>query len=393
MIPLGLDRIQLDSAMPLASGVRTATLRQLDAADQAAWARLSAVAAADSIYASDWFVRAVLTHFDAGQRHQLFIVTDAMGEWIGVAVLAPENQWGRIPLLHWTGLANPNQFMGVPLVRPGDETEFWRQLLTQLDWQGRGQAALCLNHLPADHRVTRALFDVARRESRRVEIVADGERAALLSSHTLKTRMDAGLSPKRAARLRSLERKLEREVGEIAVVEAETEAAIEQWIADFLVLEAAGWKGRAGSALASAPDSRALFVDTVRSAHRHGAIRCLSLMTGQRTLAMSSFLRGEGHGFGFKCCFDEEFGSFAPGILLLRRIMTLVSEGPEIQFDSCSSPSEATINALWPERRRMVDLAVGLRAPLAELRFDGAVAARRAWHWWKERAAISSAAV
>lgn len=384
MIPLEIDRVQRDAAQPLNAGVRVARLAELDADDRAAWAQLSRHSGADSLFASDWFVRAVLEQFDPDGDHRLFIAVDALGEWYGVAVLTTRARFGRLPLAHWCGLANPNQFMGVPLVRTGREAAFWRALLAALDWHGDGRAALCLSGCPADHRVTRALLMQCKADGRPAVPTARVERAALLSSKALAAQATGGLSSKRRSRLRSLERKLERDYGAARCVRAETPVAVEQWIADFLALEAAGWKGRNGSALACSPATEALFSATVRAAHARDAIVCLGLEVGGRTIAMSSFLLKDGHGFGFKCCFDEDFASYAPGILLIRRIMDVVSAGPDTCFDSCSSPDEVTINGLWPERRTMLDLSVMLHGPLAGTRFMGAMAARRGWHWWKQ---------
>lgn len=383
MIPLGIDQVQLDSALPLMPGVRMERLAELDAGDLAAWARLSDHSGADSVFACDWFVRTVLAEFDPAGEQMLFIAVDALGEFYGVAVLGVGERLGRVPLAHWRGMANANQFLGVPLVRKGREAAFWRALLTALDWQGRGQAALCLNDLPADHRATKALLVEAEAAGRMHEILARRDRAALLTPSAFAEQEDGGLSAKRRSRLRGLERKLERDHGPARAVRVESAAALEAWTEEFLRLEASGWKGHAGSALASSPDSAALFRGAVRGGHERGAMTCLSLMVGDRTIAMSSFFLKDGHGFGFKCCFDEGFASYAPGILLLRRIMALVGSDAGLCFDSCSAPNEMTINGLWPERREMLDVAVSLHAPLAELRFDSAMRARRAWHWWK----------
>lgn len=391
MISLGLDQVQIDTAIPLMAGVRIARFRDLDARDLAGWARLSDQCGADSVFGSDWFVGAVLTHFDPDGAHRICIATDALGECYGVAVLTPAARLGRVPLAHWRGLANPNRFLGVPLVRSGREAAFWRGMFAALDWQGLGQAALCLADMPADHRVTRALLAQAGAEGRMVEVLARHDRAALLPSADAALPLDAGLSSKRLARLRSLDRKLERDHGAASCHRLGPDDDIDAWIDAFLALEAAGWKGRAGSALASAPGSAALFRDVVRSAHARGAIACLALDVGGRTIAMSSFFLANGHGFGFKCCFDEGFASYAPGILLLRRIMAMADRLGITQFDSCSAATEATINGLWPQRRELLDIAVALHAPLAELRFDSAMRARQAWHWWKARRATSLA--
>lgn len=390
MIPLGFEKVERIVAMPVHSGFRVARLAELNANDDAAWCRLTRDSGADSVFASDWFVRAVLTHFDPGCEHRLFIAIDALGEWDGVAVLTAHARLGRVRLGHWCGLTNPNQFTGMPLVRRGREGAFWSALLAALDRQATGEAALRLSDCPADHRVTRALLDHCGAQGRAVEQLGRRERAALLSSHALATQMDREQTPKRQARLRSLERKLERDHGPPQYVQTASADDVDAWIAHFLALEAKGWKGRGGSALASSPGSAGLFIDTVRAAHAGGAITCLSLKVGGQAIAMSSFFMGSRHGFGFKCSFDEAFASYAPGILLLRRIMTLVGEWPEMQFDSCSAATEVTINALWPDRRAMLDLCIAIDGPMAGTRYAAAMSALRAWHWWKNISAVEA---
>lgn len=383
MTPLGIDHSQMASADPVIAGVRMAMLVELTDDDRSAWARLTAENAADSIYAADWFVRALLENFDPENQARLFIAVNPLGDWDGVAVLTAEKWLGRVPLSHWSGFANPNLFLGVPLVRRGREEAFWRALLPALDCAGTGQAALALTDCPADHRTTRALLSLCAAEGREFEVLMRRERAALVASSDMKAAMDKGLSSKRLSRLRSLERKIERDHGPLRCVSAESAEDIEAWIDSFLSIEASGWKGRAGSALACAEDTAALFRSAVREGHAHGAICCMSLKMGERTLAMTSYFASKGHGFGFKCCFDEAFASYAPGILLLRKIMMTAGDGRPLAFDSCSSHDETTINALWLERREMIDLCVGLQSHLGDTRRAGALAARRWWHHLK----------
>jgi CelD/BcsL family acetyltransferase involved in cellulose biosynthesis len=379
MIPLGIDQAQRDSAVPLFAHVRVARLAALSDEDLSAWAKLSQHSGEDSIFATDGFVRPVLVHFDDGAAHQIYMTFDALGECYGVAVFGAAKRLGRIPLAHLSGLRNANRFMGVPLVRKGREAAFWRALLAHLDAMPGAGAALVLDDMPADHRVTRALTDLCAATVRNVEVLATSERAALCGPDD----GVAGLSSKREARLRSLERKLARDHGAVEIVQAVAADDVDRWIADFLVLEAKGWKGRAGSALAASPATAALFRDVVCEAAAHGTIACRSLSVGGLTIAMSSYFIGGGHGFGFKCCFDEDYSAYAPGILLLRHIMGELEAERLAAFDSCSAPAEPMINNLWGGRRTMLDLCISLKTPLAGARFGAAMTARRWWHQLK----------
>ncbi|NJS15442.1 MAG: GNAT family N-acetyltransferase [Sphingopyxis sp.] len=341
-----------------------------DIADGDAWARLTADVGGDSAFASDWFVRGVLQHFDPDERARLFIVVRDDGEWLGVLAAEPAARFGRLPLRHWQGLLNANQFVGGPLVRRGGEAAFWQQLLPGLD-QAEGHA-LALPMLNAAHRVTRALHAHCAATGRAITVTRAFERAVLRPAEGLPPQ-----SARRRARLRALERKLARDHGPVNCTVAASPAEVERWIGDFLAMELAGWKGAARSALASQPGSKALFADVVRAAFTAGHIRCQSLMAGGRPVAMSAFFLNGAYGFGFKCCYDESFASYAPGILLLQHIMALPEATRVTLFDSCSAPDEATINGLWPGRATMVDLCV---ATGGNWRYRAVMRARRWWH-------------
>jgi CelD/BcsL family acetyltransferase involved in cellulose biosynthesis len=226
------------------------------------------------------------------------------------------------------------------------------------------------------HRVTRALAEHCAATGRRMTATKRVARAVLRPANGVPAQ-----TAKRRARLRSLENQLLRDHGPIRCSIAESPAQMDRWIADFLAMEVAGWKGEARSALASQPASKALFADVVRAAFAVGHIRCLSLTAGGRPIAMSAFFLGGGYGFGFKCCYDEGFARYAPGILLLRRIMALPEAGGVDIFDSCSAPDEATINGLWHDRAAMVDLCVATGG--SDRRYRAVMAVRNLWHRFK----------
>ena len=85
------------------------------------------------------------------------------------------------------------------------------------------------------------------------------------------------------------------------------------WIDHFLALEASGWKGAAGSALAAHDATTGLFRDALRGAAQRGRLERLSLTLDGRPVAMlANFITPPG-AFSYKTAFDERFARFSPG--------------------------------------------------------------------------------
>src|SRR3546814_10961051 len=85
-------------------------------------------------------------------------------------------------------------------------------------------------------------------------------------------------------------------------------------------MERAGWKGRAGSALACHAETEKLFRDVMRAGWERGRLGRATLTAVGRPLAMSSWFVTGDRGFGFRMAFDEAFRSDAPGQLLLHPV-------------------------------------------------------------------------
>ncbi|MGB3470731.1 MAG: GNAT family N-acetyltransferase, partial [Erythrobacter sp.] len=151
--------------------------------------------------------------------------------------------------------------------------------------------------------------------------------------------------------------------GELAVERLHDTANIESWTQDFLTLEAAGWKGDAGTALAEAEATRALFIQVMDGASKAGRLQRLSLtLDGRRIAMLASFVTAPG-AYSFKTAFDENFAAFSPGMLLqIENLATL--EDPAIEWtDSCAAQGHPMIERLWSECRTLVsrNIAIGGR--------------------------------
>jgi CelD/BcsL family acetyltransferase involved in cellulose biosynthesis len=154
-----------------------------------------------------------------------------------------------------------------------------------------------------------------------------------------------------------------------------------RWIGDFLALEAAGWKGRQGSAMASSDTDRVYFTEIVASAFKRRRLLAVGLDLDGRPIARRlSFAAGEG-AYAFKTAYDERFAACSPGVMLEADNVRQLDAAPGIAWmDSFTEDDYLALARMWPERRVMQALAVGVR-PAGAL----AVAALPWLRWIKSR--------
>ena len=159
--------------------------------------------------------------------------------------------------------------------------------------------------------------------------------------------------------------------------------AIEPWIDAFLDLEARGWKGRAGSALASHSETQAWFRAIMAGAAEAGRLDMRALDLDDRPLAMLiNFLSPPG-GFSFKTAFDEDYARFSPGVLLQQANLDLLGDPAIAWVDSCAAPGHPMIDRVWRERRTLVWVNAALSAPADRFRFALLTKIERLWRRWK----------
>lgn len=95
------------------------------------------------------------------------------------------------------------------------------------------------------------------------------------------------------------------------------EARLEEGFA----LEASGWKGRAGTAVASEPRVRAFYAEVAREAAAHGYLALHFLRVDGRAVAFHFGLEQDGRYYLPKLGIDDEWRSVAPGHLLVEDVL------------------------------------------------------------------------
>jgi CelD/BcsL family acetyltransferase involved in cellulose biosynthesis len=159
--------------------------------------------------------------------------------------------------------------------------------------------------------------------------------------------------------IRRLERRLE-EIGETRFSRLGEQEDPDPWIEAFLALELGGWKGQAGSALASDPATAELFRTAVRSAHDLRKLDfCRLDLDGEPLAMLVNFLAPPG-AYGFKTAFDERYSRYSPGVILQRYNLNILSR-PDIDWvDSCAAENHPMIDSLWSDKRSIIRASVSL---------------------------------
>jgi len=350
-----------------------ARLRVLSPAEIAApsfiaeWEQLVARASEPNPFFEPWFLLPSLEQWGAPGRVRIKAWFHE-GRLAGLLPVVRSADYYGHRLPHAASWVHANAFCGVPLVAAGLEEPFWRALLAHFDQFPARALLLHLPKLPADGPVDAALGRVLAASRRAHYRAAEERRALLAGALTAAAYLEAAISAKKRKELRRQHKRLA-EQGVLSFERREGEAGLAEWIAEFLALEASGWKGKAGSALASAPETRALFTKALAGAAAAGRLERLALRLDGRAIAMLvNFITPPG-AYSFKTAFDEAFARFSPGVLLqLENLALLEREGVE-WADSCAAQGHPMIERLWRDRRRIVSRNIAIGGPLRRAAF------------------------
>ncbi len=256
------------------------------------------------------------------------------------------------------------------MIRRGEEVAFWQAILSALDEAPWASGFLHVSGLIDNGAVHRALAHAAALHGRTCPVVHRKKRP-LARKHPLGRRLlYAQRQPETPQRI-GAQAPATGGARRLEVRELSSGAEIESWSSEFLALEAKGWKGEAGSAMAADPATERFFRHAIAEAFAAGRLSFLRLDLDGRAVAMlTSFLAPPG-AFGFKCTFDEDYARFSPGILLHIDNLRLLDR-PGIEWiDSCAN-EQHPVAGLWSEWRSLVRVNVRLSGVSQLLSYGGA---------------------
>lgn len=340
-----------------------------------AWQELADSAGEPNVFYEPWLLLPALQAFaptPAPEFHLIFAsgTGTRASRLCGVFPLVRERRYKgmRVSILRlWKP---PYCALCTPLIRRGCEAPVMAALLDHLHREPRGASLLELGEVSGDGPFGRALVEVFGERGTTTFVDEAWTRAVLRPrpGEDGEAYLQRAISSKRRKELRRQEKRLS-ESGPVryARLEHETDPALEAYLAEFLRVEASGWKAETGSAFACDPAHSEFFRVIVTQAHHRGRLRLATLRVGDDVIAVKCDLWAQNGAFAFKIGYDERFASFSPGVLLeLEGIRQLHQQlDPQLNpigslrwMDSCAVRNHPMINRLWRERRALQTVVI-----------------------------------
>jgi CelD/BcsL family acetyltransferase involved in cellulose biosynthesis len=246
--------------------------------------------------------------------------------------------------------------LGEPLVESGETEAALACLVEGLAPEGSG-LSLVLPDMPLDGPVAEAVRAVAAVDARPL-VLLDEHRRAMVTRQGVDGLRAALSRDKRKQVARQLRRLSD--MGPVAFTSDTVASHVRARFEEFLALEAAGWKGRHGTALASTTATSAFSRAAVSNLAEAGKVRIDSLRIGTHPVAILVSFIGGSAAYTWKIAYDEAYARFSPGVqLMLEAPAALFSDPAVMLIDSCASAGHPMIDGLWPERRGIATFVLG----------------------------------
>lgn len=258
----------------------------------------------------------------------------------------------------------PHSFLTTPLLRKGWAGTVINAFFAWIRNHRNGALLLELSRVSCTGELHNSLEHLTRR---RALETADTryERAIFRPRKNTECYLREALPKKRHKEFRRRQRRLS-ELGELVFDKMGAGDDPAAWIGEFLRLEASGWKGRQGTALAARRKNREFFQKFAAEAASRGRLEMLALRLEGRAIAMKCNLLARNGGFGFKIAYDEDFYRYSPGVLLeMEQIRRLHEEDARHHWmDSCADPDNYMANRMLLDRRPLRTVVTSTGHPL-----------------------------
>jgi CelD/BcsL family acetyltransferase involved in cellulose biosynthesis len=320
----------------------------------AAWDELASNALEPNPFHEHWMVLPAIHSFAPKGRVRIVLAyADRPGPPLlcGVFPFEMQSHYKGLPIAHLRSWNHKHCFLGSPLVRREHPVECITALLQWLTTQSWDVSFIEWEHIAGDGLFHEALTRALEDSGKRLFPSYSSSRALMRPRENAEAFLAQTLSAKSRQDFRRHQRKLEK-MGNLTYDFTTAEAGTGQWIVEFLHLEAAGWKGRQGTALKSDTANTQFFTHFALHAARQGRLVMMSLRLDGRPIAMQCDLVSGNAEFVFKIAYDEKFASYSPGMLLaIEQVKRFHAQSSLEWIDRCTDPDNLMANRLTLDRR------------------------------------------
>ena len=356
IVDLAMVRRASTGDATLARG-RAEAVRLLTSIDIGDWRTLSNRAIEpNGYYLPDWELAVNAT---APGRTDVSALSAWSGErLIGLMPVVPLWRAARIPLPALAS-AHPYGTLCTPLLDRNEAENAAQRLLEAA--RVSGARALLLREVALDGATMKALTNVLRGEGLRPRVLNWHLRASLDAMRDADELLREALGGKKLKELRRQRHRLA-EHGDVAFDVVRAPQGVAAALEAFLKLEAGGWKGDRGTALAQVEGDAAFIRRALPKLAESGNCEIVTLRAGDTPVAAGIVLRHQTRAFFFKIGVNERFAKYSPGVQLTLELTRHLCADPLIaSADSTAAPDHPMINPIWRGRFAIGDVLVPLK--------------------------------
>lgn len=332
-----------------------------------AWDCLAGRALASNVFYESWMLLPALKQL-AAKDIAVVLIWDLQrpDHLIGLFPLQSLSGFRRgLPFKHWLTWRHTYCYLGAPLIDRDQVLSCLEQVFAWCDQQ-KG-LALTFSQLN-DDALYQAIQSYCHTGKRYLNELDRHERALLDSDLSGAEYIEHALRKKKRKEFARLRRRLE-ESGIVHLHQYHSgHDDVRVWLDTFFKLEAQGWKGNAGTAIKLNDHEKAFVNSTVIAAAKTNRLLMYQLRLDEQAIASFIAFTSGGKGcFAFKIAYDEAFGQYSPGVLLMLDVtLMLQDQGKRIWVDSCAVPNHPMIDHIWRQRRLIVSPQISLKHCLSK---------------------------
>ena len=359
---VGLARESADGAARRISAGRTEWMRLAALAEfRDEWRDLGERALEPNVFYDPGFALAAAPVFGADAGAVLVWSKTVPQRLIGLFPARVERRYGVLATL--TGWTHPYAPFGAPLIDRAEAEAAIVGFLDRVEVDDRLPKLVLLPFIATEGPLMAILGRVLDRHGGAMAPFGAHARALLAPRGERHAYLDRALGKKKLKELRRQRRRL-LDRGQLRTVAASAPDEMPRALSDYLALEAAGWKGRAGTAAGQHAELRAFMTRAIESLAADGHARIDRLMQLGRPIAATITLRSGTGAWFWKIAYEEEVARASPGVQLTLDVTEQLLAQPNIlRVDSCATAGHPMIDHLWRERLALADLLIAPSAP------------------------------
>jgi CelD/BcsL family acetyltransferase involved in cellulose biosynthesis len=315
-----------------------------------AWQQLADCAVFPNIAYEPWMIFPALESCAADHLYFLLVFGPGERELWGFFPLELQTRSLHLPVRNLALWQHRFCYITAPLLHIAHARQSLEAFWKWFEINPLGAHVLDTNWLLADGPLHDLWIDFAM--GRVSLLLNDFPRALYRTGKSLPAYLEKVISRKSQNEFQRRHRRLA-ELGSLEYQSAETPDDVDEWLENFLHLEAAGWKGKAGGrAFATYQPDAVYFRAITREAFRRNRVMLLSMTLNGKPIAMRHTLLAAEGAYAFRTAYNEEYSKYSPGTLLELEVMRRLQHDERVKWmDSCAAPRHVLLNRIWRERR------------------------------------------